>query len=326
MSRSSRTLRFFVSFAATMLAIPASAQPDTYPNKPIKLVVPFAAGGPADVVAREVGLALGKELGQTLVVDNLGGGAGLPALNAVTRANPDGYSLLFAASGNVVVQPLLLKSVGEAAKRLAPVGMVTTSPHVLVVSAKLPVNSVKDLISYARANPGKVNFGSAGVGGLAHLGMEQFKSAAKIDINHVPYKGTSLVVNDLVSGEIQALFSSFPSLKGMIDKGTIRAIGITAPSTSPSLKNIPVIASSGLPGFQYTTWYGVYTTAGTPSNVIDRLNAALVKISNDKALRDRLDSQGVDLHVTSAKELGEQARKETSQWDKIIRSAHITLE
>lgn len=326
MSRSSRALHFFVSFAATMLAIPASAQTDTYPNKPIKLVVPFAAGGPADVVAREVGLALGKELGQTLVVDNLGGGAGLPALNAVSRANPDGYSLLFAASGNVVVQPLLLKSVGEAAKRLTPVGMVTASPHVLVVSAKLPVNSVKDLISYARANPGKVNFGSAGVGGLAHLGMEQFKSAAKIDINHVPYKGTSLVVNDLVSGEIQALFSSFPSLKGMIDKGTIRAIGITAPSTSPSLKNIPVIASSGLPGFQYTTWYGIYTTAGTPSNVIDRLNAALVKISNDKALRDRLDSQGVDLHVTSAKELGEQARKETSQWDKIIKSAHITLE
>jgi len=301
------------------------AQAGSYPNKPVKMVVPFAAGGPADVVAREVGVALGKELGQSFVVDNLGGGAGLPAMNAVSRANPDGYTLLFAASGNIVIQPLLTKNVADAAKLLTPVGMVSTSPHVLVVSAKLPVHSTKELIAYAKANPGKVNFGSAGVGGLAHLGMEQFKATAKIDINHVPYKGTSLVVNDLVSGEVQALFSSFPSLKGMIDKGAIRAIGLTAPSTSPSLKNIPVISASGLPGFQYTTWYGVYATAATPGDIITRLNAALVKIGNDKTLRERLDMQGVDLHVTSAEELGRQARQEIVQWDKVIRDARISL-
>lgn len=310
---------------AALLGTYAMAQPGAYPNKPVKMVVPFAAGGPADVVAREVGVALGKELGQSFVVDNLGGGAGLPAMNAVSRANPDGYTLLFAASGNIVIQPLLTKSVADAAKNLMPVGMVTTSPHVLVVSAKLPVHNAQELIAYAKANPGKVNFGSAGVGGLAHLGMEQFKATAKIDINHVPYKGTSLVVNDLVSGEIQGLFSSFPSLKGLIDKGAIRAIGLTAPSTSPSLSKIPVISASGLPGFQYTTWYGIYATSGTPADVVARLNAALVKIGNDKGLRERLDVQGVDLHVTSADELGKQARQEAVQWDRVIRSANITL-
>ncbi|CAG2136845.1 Bug family tripartite tricarboxylate transporter substrate binding protein [Cupriavidus plantarum] len=323
--RSISLVRPALGCIAALLAACAFAQSGGYPGKPVKMVVPFAAGGPADVVAREVGVALGKELGQPFVVDNLGGGAGLPAMNAVSRASADGYTLLFAASGNIVIQPLLTKSVAEAAKNLTPVGMVSTSPHVLVVSAKLPVHTAQELIAYAKAHPGKVNFGSAGVGGLAHLGMEQFKSTAKIDINHVPYKGTSMVVNDLVSGEIQGLFSSFPSLKGMIDKGAIRAIGLTAPSASPSLSKIPVISASGLPGFQYTTWYGLYATAGTPNDVIARLNAALVKIGNDKTLRERLDVQGVDLHVTSAEELAKQARQETVQWDRVIRSANISL-
>lgn len=324
MLSNARVRHFLAGLTAALLSVPAFSQAP-YPNKPIKLVVPFAAGGPADVVAREVGLALGKELGQPFVIENLGGGAGLPAINAISRAAADGYSLLFAASGNVTVQPLLTKSVAESASRLAPVALVSTSPHVLVISTKLPVNSVKELIDYARAHPGKVNFGSAGVGGLAHLGMEQFKSAAQIDINHIPYKGTSLVLNDLASGEIQGLFSSFPSLKAMIDKGVIKAIGVTAPTTSPSLKDLPVIAKAGVPGFQYTTWYGMYTTAGTPAPVVARLNAALLKLSKDQVLRDRLDAQGVDLDVKPAKELADLQRRESVQWGKVIRAANISL-
>lgn len=322
--RSHRSVLATLAIALPVLCSVAQAQ--TYPDKPIKLVVPFSAGGPADVVAREVGLALGKELGQPFVVDNLGGGAGLPAMNAVSRASADGYTLLFAASGNVVVQPLLTKGGAEALKKLAPVGRVSTSPHVLVVSAKLPVKSMSELIAYAKANPGKVNFGSAGVGGLAHLGMEQLKTQAQIDIRHIPYKGTSMVLNDLASGEVQGLFSSFPSLKSLIDKGAIRPIGITAPSTSPSLKAYPVIAESGLPGFRYTTWYGIYTTAGTPAAVVERLNSALVKLSQDKALSERLDAQGVDLDISSAKELAQLAQHETAQWQKVIKDANVTLE
>lgn len=322
LSHSLRTT--LAGFAMLLAAMQATAQP--YPTKPIRLVVPFAAGGPADVIAREFGRALGKELGQSFVIDNLGGGAGVPALSTVARASADGYTLLFAASGNIAVQPQTVKTPVDVFKQLAPVGMVTTSPHVLVVSTKLPVRTSQELIAYAKAHPGEVNFGSAGVGGLSHLGMEQFKRAAKIEVNHIPYKGTSLVLNDLASGQVQALFSSMPSLKTMLDRGAIRAIGITAPSTSPSLKGIPVIAKSGLPGFEYTTWYGIFTTAGTPPAIVDRLNAALVKIGADQAFRTRLDEQGVDLHVTSAKELGDTARKEAAQWQKTIRDANIKLD
>ena len=296
----------------------------SYPDRPIRLIVPFAAGGPADVVAREVAQLMGQDLGQSVVIDNQGGGAGVPALNTVARASADGYTLLFAASGNVVVQPLLQKSRVDVLTQLAPIGMVSTSPHVLVVTGKLPIRNLAELLAYARANPGKLNFGSAGVGGLAHLGMELFKYSAKIDINHVPYKGTSQVMSDLAGGEVQALFSSMPSLKGMIDKKLITPVGITGPSSSPSMAELPVIGKT-VPGFEYTTWYGMYATAGTPRPVIEKINASLRKLGGDKSLRERLDAQGVDLRIGSPRELADLTRKETAQWDKTIRDAGITL-
>ncbi len=305
------------------LAIDASAQ--SYPIKPVRLIVPFAVGGPADVVAREMGQVLSKELRQPIVVENSGGGLGIPALNAVAKAPADGYTLLFAASGNIVIQPLLQKNRVDILTQLSPVGVVSTNPHVLVVTGKLPIRSIKDLLAYAKANPGKLNFGSAGLGGLSHLGMELFKHTAKIDINHIPYKGTSQVMSDLAGGEVQAMFSSLPSMKGMIDKKLITAIGVTAPSDSDSFKNIPVIAHAGVPGFEYVTWYGIFSAAGTPVAVIERLNAALVKMASDKGLRARLDALGSDLYVSSAKELGDRTRKETAQWEKIIRDTKIEI-
>ncbi|OJW93137.1 MAG: hypothetical protein BGO66_08495 [Alicycliphilus sp. 69-12] len=310
---------------AALIAPRAMAQADAYPAKPIRVIVPFAAGGPADVIAREMAQSLGKDLGQSLVVENMGGGAGVPALNTVARAPADGHTLLFAASGNVVIQPLLAKNRVDVLTQLAPVGMVTTSPHVLVVSSKLPVRTVKELTDYAKAHPGAVNFASAGVGGLAHLGTELFKRAAGIDARHVPYKGTSQAMTDLASGEVQAMFSSLPSMKGMIDKGTIRVVGVTGPSPSPAYKDIPLIGKEGVPGFEYTTWYALYAPAGTPAAVIARLGKALSGLAVDKAFDDRLQAQGVDLHVTSAKELGERTRKESAGWDKVIRESGIEL-
>ena len=308
-----------------LIAAQAWAQADAYPAKPIRVIVPFAAGGPADVIAREMAQSLGKDLGQSLVVENMGGGAGVPALNTVARAPADGYTLLFAASGNVVIQPLLARNRVDVLTQLAPVGMVTTSPHVLVVSSKLPVRTVTELTEYAKAHPGAVNFASAGVGGLAHLGAELFKRAAGIEARHIPYKGTSQAMTDLASGEVQAMFSSLPSMKGMIDKGAIRVVGVTAPSPSPAYKDIPVIKQAGVPGFEYTTWYALYATAGTPAPVVARLGKALARLAADKAFDDRLQAQGVDLQVTSAKELGERTRKETAAWDKVIRESGIEL-
>ena len=188
----------------------------TWPSRPIKLVEPYAVGGPADLVARELAQKIALEVKQPVLIDNQGGGLGIPALSAVARAEPDGHTLLMPALGNVVLQPLLSKTGGaELVARLKPVSLISTSAHVLVVSAKLPVKSVRELIDYARANPGTVSFASAGTGGTAHLGMEMFKSLSKTDVIHVPYKGSSGAVNDLISGQVSAMFSSLPSLQGL---------------------------------------------------------------------------------------------------------------
>lgn len=318
-------LQAAICTCATLVAPHTYAQAAAFPNKNIRFIVPFAAGGPADVVAREVAQALGKELGQAVVVENIGGGAGVPATNTVVRAPADGYTLLFAASGNVVIQPLLSKNRVDILTQLSPVGMVTTSPHVLVVSSHLPVRTVKELVDYAKANPGRVNFASAGVGGLAHLASELFMQHAGIKGQHLAYKGSSQAITDLASGQVQAMFSSLPSLKGMVDKGMMRVLGVTSKSPSPTYKDIPLIKQSGLPDFEYTTWYGLFSPAGVPQAVIDKLGVSLKKLAADKAFEARLREQGVDLHISAPKELAERTRKETAEWDKVIRESGIHL-
>lgn len=314
-----------IGLCAGLAAPAAFAQLSAYPSKPIRMVVPFAAGGPADVIARELAQSLGKDLGQSFIVENQGGGAGVPALNAVSRAAADGYTLLFAASGNVVIQPLLSKTRVDILKQVSPVGMVSTSPHVLVVTSKLPVRTVGELTAYAKAHPGEVNFASAGVGGLAHLGTELFRRSAGVDVRHVPYKGTSQAMTDLASGQVQAMFSSLPSMKGMIDKGAIRVVGVTAPSSSPAYQGIPVIKDAGVPGFEYATWYGIYGPPQLPAAVVERLGAALSKLAADKAFDERLRAQGIDLQISTAPQLAERTRRESAEWDKVIRESGIEL-
>lgn len=288
-------------------------------------MVPFAAGGPADVVAREVAQAMGRQLGQAVVVENVGGGAGVPATNLVSRAAADGHTLLFAASGNVVIQPLLSKKRVDILTQLSPVGMVTTSPHVLVVSSKLPVRSVKELVDYGKAHPGSLNFASAGVGGLAHLASELFMRQAGIEGRHLAYKGSSQAMTDLASGQVQAMFSSLPSMKGMVDKGLLRVVGVTAASPSPTYKDFALIKQAGLPDFEYATWYGIYGPVGLPPAVVDKLSATLAQLAKDKAFEAQLREQGVDLHVSAPQALAERTRKETAAWDQVIRASGIQL-
>ena len=215
------------------LACGLGAQTQDWPTRSIRLVVPYAAGGPADLVGRELALTLSSDLKQTVTVENMGGAMGVPALGAVARAEPDGHTLLLAAVGNVVLQPLLSKRGGaELVAKLKPVGPVSTAPHVLVVSSKLPVHNVAQLVAYAKAHPGQVSFASAGTGGTAHLGMEMFKALSKTEVLHVPYKGSAGSVNDLISGQVSGLFSSMPSLQGLVDKGYVRLLAATAPSRS----------------------------------------------------------------------------------------------
>jgi len=244
----------------------AAAQTAAWPTKPVKIVVPYAAGGPADVTAREIAQKLSKTTGQSFVVENQGGAMGIPSLLAVTRAEPDGHTLWMPALGNAVLQPLLSTQGGaEHLAKLRPVGMVTTSPHVLVASAKLPVKTVQELVAYARANPGQVTFASAGVGGTAHLAAELFKSLTKTDVVHVPYKGSSAATNDLASGRVSAMFSSLPSLQGMVDKGYVRVLAATAPSKSPATRTLPLM-SAAIAGFEYSSWYAMYAPRQTPTD------------------------------------------------------------
>lgn len=295
-----------------------------YPERPIRMVIPFAAGGPADLVGREFATLLGQKLGQTVVVVNLGGGHGVPALNQVLGQDADGYTLLMPASGNMTVPSKVMQD-KDVLALLAPISLLTKSPHVLVTSAKLPVKTTQELIDYAKAHPGKVNFGSAGVGGVAHLGMELFKSQAKVDVVHVPYRGTSQVITDLAAGQVHALFSSMPSLKPMIDQGTVTALAMSAPSSGSYTSTLPVITEA-LPGMEYTTWYGLFAKAGTPAEIVEKLNQAVVDTLKDPELNKKFDPQGVEFVSSSPQELADLVRKDTAKWTKLIEEADIQID
>jgi tripartite-type tricarboxylate transporter receptor subunit TctC len=290
-----------------------------FPTKPITMIVAFAAGGPVDIVAREVASKLTAELKQTVVVENQGGAGGKLGVSAVTRAAPDGYTLLFAASGNLTIQPVLEKKT-EVLKLLAPVSMVSTSPQLLVVTSRLPITNLKSFVDYAKANPGKLNFGSGGTGSANHLGLELFELMAGVDIMHIPYKGISQAVIDMAGGQIDGIFSSMPSLKSILDSGSARAIGISAPSQAN--KDIPQI-SDVVPGFEYTTWYGILAPAKTPRAVIDRLNAAVRAVVADPELEKKLASQSLNLKASSPDELSAYMSKEAEKWGKVIEEAKI---
>ena len=299
---------------------------DTWPVKNIRLLVPYAVGGPADLVARELAQVLSNDLKQSVTVENMGGAMGVPALSAVARAEPDGHTLLLAAFGNMVLQPLLSKHGGaELVSKLKPVGTVSTAPHVLVSSAKLPVKNVSELVDYAKANPGRISFASAGTGGTAHLGMEMFKSLSGTDVLHVPYKGSSAAVNDLISGQVSVLFSSLPSLQGLVDKGYVRILAATSSSHSPATKNLPLM-SAALPGFEYATWYAMYAPIATPKDVSDRINKALNQALKNSKLVEKVEAAGTELHPGSPEEVMQWTKRDQDKWSKVIQAAKISIE
>jgi tripartite-type tricarboxylate transporter receptor subunit TctC len=317
-------IRVIAAFFTSAIACISTAQ--TWPVKPVKIVVPYAAGGPADVTAREIAQKLSKSTSQPFVVENQGGGMGIPSLMAVTRAEPDGHTLWMPALGNAVLQPLLSNQGGaEQIAKLRPVGMVSTSPHVLVVSAKLPVKNVPELVAYAKANPGQVSFASAGVGGTAHLAAELFKSLTKTDVVHVPYKGSSATTNDLASGRVSAMFSSLPSLQGVVDKGYVRILAATAPSKSPATRALPLM-SEAVPGFEYSSWYAMYVSRQTPPAVVSRINALLQQTLKDSELAAKIELHGMELMPTGPDEVERWVKRDEEKWRAVIQKAGIKLD
>ncbi|NYT86388.1 tripartite tricarboxylate transporter substrate binding protein [Pusillimonas harenae] len=316
--------KIIMAVALSFTSLGAFAQA-SYPERPIRMIIPFAAGGPADMVGREVAQLLSQELGQPVVVANAGGGHGVPALNQLLGAPADGYTLLMPASGNMTIPSKAMEG-KDVLNLLDPVSQVTQSPHVLVVSKSIPVTSVQELIDYAKANPGKVNFGSAGVGGVAHLAMEMFKDQADVDVVHVPYRGTSKAVVDLGAGQIHALFSSMPSLKPMIDRGVVTPIGMSSASSGSETSKLPVISEAGLPNLEYTTWYGVFAKKGTPEEIIQKLNKAVLSVVENPELNKKFEPQGVEFVSSTPEELAALVRKDSAKWQKIIDEAGIQIE
>jgi tripartite-type tricarboxylate transporter receptor subunit TctC len=314
------------SAIALLCVMAQGAMAQTYPTKPIRLVIPYPPGGPTDFVGRAVAARLTELLGQQMVVDNRPGAGTVIASEMIARAAPDGYNLLFGTGGGTFLAPLILPKVPyDPQKDFAPVGMLVMSPQVLVVHPALGVNSVKELIAVAKARPGQLNFSSVGTGTAPHLGGELFKSLAGVDIVHVPYKGTAPAMTDLIAGRVQLAFSSIPTVLAHVQAGRLKMLGTGGAKVSPALPGIAPIADT-LPGFELVTWYAIFAPAGTPAAIVNRLNGEIAKVLKDADIQKRFGEQGLEPTLMTPRELKRYAETDVSRWTRLIKAANIKVQ
>jgi tripartite-type tricarboxylate transporter receptor subunit TctC len=309
-------------FATALGALPAPAAAQAYPARPIRLVVPFPPGGSTDILARALGQKLSEAWGQQVIVDNRPGAGGSIGAEAVAKAPHDGYTLLMAHIGTLAVNPALYPKLGyDAAKDFAPVSLVAIVPNVLVVHPSVPVKNVTELIEYARKNPGKLNYSSGGNGSAAHLAMEYFKLQTKTDIVHVPYKGTVPAVTDLIAGQVSLTMTGAPAVMPHAQSGKLRALGVSSAARLDAFPQVPTIAESGVPGFEATQWYGVVAPAGTPADIVAKLNAAIVQIMGSKEMKERLNTEGAIASVNSPEAFAAFIESERKRWGAVVKAA-----
>lgn len=293
-----------------------------YPNRAIRLVVPFPAGGTTDILARDVAKRLTETLGQSVVVDNRAGAGGNIGSDIVAKSAPDGYTLLMGTVGTHSINPsLYTKMPYDHVKDFAPVVLVAGVPNVLVVYPPLPVNSVADLIKLAKAKPGTINFASSGSGTSIHLSGELFKTMAGVDMVHVPYKGSAPAVTDLMGGQVQIMFDNLPSSLQQIKAGKLRAIAVTSLKRAPALPDVPTIAESGLPGFEASSWFGVLAPAGTPPAVIAKINNEVNAWLQSAEGRQQLMTQGAEAAGGTPEQFAAHIRSETEKWAKVVKAS-----
>ena len=316
-----------VGLAAALLATPliATAQA-SYPDRPIKLIVPYAPGGSVDIVARLVADAWAAELRQPFVIDNKGGAGGNIGVDAVAKASPDGYTIGIQSVSLAINPALYPRMPFDTMKDLAPVGMVATSQHVLVVNPQLPAKNVKELIALAKAKPGGLNYASAGPGSTFHMSAELFKSLAGVEIVHVPYRGGGPALADTMAGQVNMSFPVLSAAQQQIQTGKLRALGVTGSKRAALLPNVPTIAEAGLPQYDFQTWFMVFAPAKTPQAVIDKLNTTLNKTLGSKTLVERMVKQGYDPLLSTVAEARERLAKEAPAWAKLVKERGITAE
>ncbi|HWI79185.1 MAG TPA: tripartite tricarboxylate transporter substrate binding protein [Ramlibacter sp.] len=313
--------------AATLVAggswvLPAAAQ-DAWPAKPVRFIVPFAPGGSTDVVARMVGQKLSMRWNQPVVIENRAGAGGNIGADLVAKSAADGYTLLF-ASGSIAINPHIYKHMSfDTDKDLVPITNVASGPMLVVVPDRSPIKSIKDLVAQAKAHPGSINFGSAGVGSQVHMAGESFANAAHVELTHVPYKGESVAYNDLIAGQIQMMVGNFAAASALLGPGRLRALAVTAKTRSPQLPDVPTAAESGLPGFENIGWFGLFAPAGTPKEVLARVQRDTAEVLGDTDIKARLYVQGMQPVGNSSADFAAALKEENRRWDKVVKERHL---
>ncbi len=316
-------LLFAVAAATFVFAGSAAAQgAANYPNKPIKIVVPFPPGGATDIFARTVGAELQKTWGQPVIIENKAGGGGSPGADSVAKSAPDGYTLVMGTVGtHAINMSLYAKMPYDAVKDFEPIVLVAGVPNILVVHPSVNVKSVSELTALAKAMPGKLNVASSGNGTSIHLAAELYKQMAGVDILHVPYKGSSPAVTDLLGGQVQLMFDNMPSALPHAKAGKLRALAVTSLKRSPALPDVPTMDEEGLKGFDATSWFGLLAPAGTPKDIIVKINAASVKALGSPEMRERLAAQGADPVGNTSEQFSAFIKAEIDKWAKIVKAS-----
>jgi tripartite-type tricarboxylate transporter receptor subunit TctC len=325
MNLSSRLIaRLSAGLLTAAFAAPALAQ--SYPAKPVRIVVPYPPGGPNDIVARTVGQKLSEQLGQPVIVDNKPGASGNIGAESVAKSPADGYTLLLLTTGHTINPSLYPKLGYDLEKDLAPVTQLTAGPMVVVANPSLPAKNIKELISLAKAKPGSLNFGSAGNGSSTHLAPELFSSMAGIKMNHIPYKGSAPALTDLMAGQIQVAFDFMISAMPHVKSGKIKALAVTSTIRSPAAPDLPTVAESGVPGFEVIGWNGLVVPARTPKDAVAKLNAELKKALDQPDTKERFAAQGFSATWTTPEKFGAYIESEHAKWAKVVKDSGAKID
>jgi tripartite-type tricarboxylate transporter receptor subunit TctC len=318
-------LKFVVTVLISMgICLDTSAE--TYPSKPVELVVPFTPGGTVNVLARILAGPLAEAIGQPVIIENKPGAGGNLGANFVARSKADGYTVLFATMGNQVIQPLVAKSISPSPKEFTPIALFSTVPNVIVVSSNTPANNIAELVTYAKANPGKLNLGSAGNGSVNHMGGELFTYRTGARFTHIPYKGSGPATTDLVGGQIHVLFTNLPTVFPYIKSGRVRALAVAGDKRSPAIPDVPTLAEAGIKDAVIESWYGLMAPVGTNAQIIKKLQDAVVRVSTLKPVVTQLAEQGALSFPGTSDDLAKRITEDTRRWTEIVKAANIKVD
>jgi tripartite-type tricarboxylate transporter receptor subunit TctC len=316
-----RSLAAVLSLGLVAASAGQAVAADTYPSRPIRLIVPYAPGGGADTLARGIGQKLNETLGYSVVIDNRGGGGTILGSDLAAKARPDGYTIILVASTHAVVSSLHKNLPYDPIRDFSPVIRVASAPNILVVHPSVPAGSVKELVALAKSRPGELVYASSGNGGGSHLAMELLRSMARIDMVHVPYKGTGPAMIDVLSGQAKIMFGGMIGTLAHVKSGRLKALAVSSARRSAVVPDLPTVAESGFPGYEAATWYGVLAPAGTPAPIVKKLNGDIAATVNHPELKQRMSAQGADPAPTTPEEFAAYVKSEVRKWAKVVKES-----